>query len=100
MARFAFGAVFARMHILQLMAIGTNRGHVFITLARMTRIASNLFMCAVERKFRFGVIIRFDTPPCLFCVATSAFFAEIALMRVQFLMTVETLTGRFAKFCL
>ena len=91
----AFGTEAALMHIVPLMAGDTVGGGVFVTLVRMTTVAGNLDMLAVQ--FVMGlVMIEAGVFPTPLVVAIRAGRTEFTPVSIIFLMTVETLRGRFA----
>lgn len=52
MAGLAFRPVTAAVHVLQLMAVGADRGYVLVAFPRMASAARNFLVGAMEREFR------------------------------------------------
>lgn len=97
MARGAFFAEPATVHVVALMAADAREGHVFVFLPDVTRGALHFHVCARKGKSRLGMIKRALFLPGLFAMAARTLVAELALVHVVRLVTADTRVRRFAE---
>jgi len=93
----AFGTITSQVNILQAVAFGAAGGNVGVALAGVARRTRDRPMRALQRKLGGVVIERLQMQPSVFTVALVAFLAELALVRIARLVTVEAESGRAAK---
>ena len=89
-----FGAVFALMNVLKLMAGRASQRHAFVFLVGVAGGAGHLLMPARQREFGLRVVERAHFGPALLAVAALAVIAEAALMLVVGLVAADALAGR------
>jgi len=97
-AGFAFGAISSGVGILNLVAIHASGADASVAFANMAGRAGDGLVSALERKPRRVVVESLDPAPRGFAVASIAFFAEAAFVRINRLVTVEALSGCLAEF--
>ena len=84
------------MHIISLVTGVTLRAQYSAERFRVTRLAVNLFMAPVQRKFRAAVMVKMPRQPRSRDMAAFALVAERALMHVFLLVTADAGLGSFA----
>ena len=85
------------MDVLQPVARHATTREVLIDFAHMTGRTIDLLVGALQRKFGFAVVVRLHPRPLQLGMAAFAFFSEPAFMRVDCLVTIETLVGRLSE---
>jgi hypothetical protein len=94
----AFGTIASQVNVLQAVAFHAAGGNIAVALAGMARRAIDRPVRTLERKLGRVVIERLHVQPDVLAVALVAFLAQLPLVRITRLMTVEAEAGRFAKF--
>lgn len=92
----ALGAELAVVHVIAGMTRDTIGGGGLVTLIWMTAVAGHVAVLAAQRITGLAMV-EARLAPADFAVAVGADLAELALVRVIFLMTVPTLLRRLAK---
>jgi len=89
MAALTFLAVAAAVNVLKLVAGNAGLSKIFVDLAAMAGVAHHVLMRVLEWELRLSVIEFLSLAPFCRRVTAVAFFAELSLVWIVFLMTVE-----------